>query len=206
VRLLQKYDINVLICNGIKNFYRELLESAGLTVIDNISVDVDKALRMYIDGKIKPRDRENNIDEITCEIPHEDLVCWEKELFESHGYEVKKMDEESMFPVDLVAAINCPICRKSIKVAVCCGAHTYRADQEIREFHHRAASRFEARVYVYPGNPGVKKRCREYDIQLIDPDSETANLDRKTAGRIPLLEYALPGHKKAFAGRRTKKQ
>jgi len=200
IRLLQKYNVNVLICSGIKSFYRDLLESSGLTVIDNISIDADKALKRYLDGKIKLQNHKDNLDEFSCEIPHEDLVCWARELFESHGFSVTKLDEETLFPVDLVAAINCPVCRKQIKVAVCCGAHTYRADQEIREFHHLAASIYHAKVYVYPGNPRVKKSCREYNIQLIDPDSEGTNRDQTITDKIPLLEYPVTNHEKAFAG------
>lgn len=201
VRLLQEHDIDVLICNGIKGFYLDLLQSTGLTVIDNVSTSIEEAVSLYLSGKIKPHDHGNNLNELSCEIPHEDLVCWAKELFECHGYSVTVQNSEEIpFPVDLVAVIKCPVCHRPIKIAVCCGAHTYRADQEIREFHHASPSLYQAKVYVFPGNPLIRQRCREYDIQLIDPDSESANHDCKIDGRIPLLDCPIPGHEKAFAG------
>jgi len=201
VRLLQEHKVNVLICNGIKGFYLDILESSGLTVIDNVNVGVEEALRLYLDGKIKPQDHSSNLDELSCEIPHEDLVCWAKELFESHGYTVSILnDEETPFPVDLVAEMRCPLCHKAIRIAVCCGAHTYRADQEISEFHHASPSLYQAKVYVFPANRLIREQCREYEIQLIDPDSESAYLDKIPEGRIPLVEFPIPGHEKAFAG------
>ncbi|RKX29134.1 MAG: hypothetical protein DRP46_07635 [Candidatus Zixiibacteriota bacterium] len=205
VRLLQEHNVNVLICSGIKGFYLDILESSGLTVIENVSLNVEDALQLYLDGKIKSQVHSNNLEELSCEIPHEDLVCWAKELFESHGYTVSiQNDEETPFPVDLVAEMNCPVCHKPIRIAVCCGAHTYRADQEIREFHHVSSSIYQVKVYVFPGNPLIKQRCREYDIQLIDTDSESANHDQKINGRIPLLDSPIPGHEKAFAGNNAK--
>jgi predicted Fe-Mo cluster-binding NifX family protein len=208
IRLLLEHDVKVLLCNGIKGFYLDILESSGLSVINNLSIGAEKALQMYLDGKTKPQDHNNNLDEISCEIPHEDLLCWARELFESHGYTVSIIqdEEDTPFPVDLVAEINCPICHRQIRVAVCCGAHTYRPDQEIREFHHVSSSMYQAKVYVYPGNPLIQKRCREYNIQLIDPDSESANRDQKTTDRIPLLEYPVVSHEKAFTGKNAKRE
>jgi predicted Fe-Mo cluster-binding NifX family protein len=201
VRLLQGNGINVLICNGIKGFYLDLLESSGMAVIDNVSVCVEDALQLYLDGKIKPHEHKNNLAELSCEIPHEDLVCWAKELFESHGYEVSVQDdEETPFPVDLLAEMDCPVCRRRIRIAICCGAHTYRADQEIREFHHVSPTAYQAKIYVFPGNPLIRKSCHEYNIQLIDPDSESAYHDQEINDRIPLINFPIPGHEKAFAG------
>jgi len=207
VRLLQEHNVDVLICNGIKGFYLDLLESSGLTIIDNVSVKVEEVLQLYFKGKLKPQDHSNNLSELSCEIPHEDLVCWAKELFESHGYTVLIQDEEETpFPIDLVAKMDCPVCHRPIRIAVCCGAHIYRADQEIREFHHTSPSMYQAKIYVFPGNQLIQKRCHEYDIQLIDPDSESVNHDQEINGRIPLLDYPIPGHEKAFAGKNVRRK
>jgi len=207
VRFLQENDINILICNGIKGFYMELLKSAGLTVIDKVTVTIEEALWKYLNGQLKPRESNNRLSELSSQIPHEDLVCWAKELFESHGYSVSiQEEEEAPFPVDLIAEMSCPVCHKPIRVAVCCGAHTYRADHEIREFHHASPSSYQAKVFVFPGNPLIKKRCREYEIQLIDPDSKSAYRDQKIDDRIPLINYPIPGHEKAFVGQDSHKE
>jgi len=197
VRIIQNNDAEVLICNGIKGFYREILESAGVTVIDNVAASIQSALDQFLQGRLKPKPRTDELAETTCSIPHKDLVCWAKELFESHGYHVTLASEKAPFPIDMIARIECPLCGKNISVAVCCGAHMYRIDNEIREFHHSASSGYQAEVYIHPDHPSVEKRCQEFGIQMIDPNADTANQDRTVTGRIPLLSYPIPGHEKA---------
>jgi predicted Fe-Mo cluster-binding NifX family protein len=203
IRLLQDNAVNILICNGIKAFYVDLLESSGLEVIDGVSLTVESALKQYLSGRLKPRNRTFQFQELTCEIPHEDLVCWARELFESHGFMVKAGDENIPFPIDLIAELKCPVCGKPIRIAICCGAHTYRADREIQEFHHSTPSIFHARVYVRPGNPLVEEKCDEYEIQLIDTNSENAIKDEQISDRIPLLKKPITGHERAFNGEST---
>lgn len=199
VRLLQDHGVTTLICSGIKAFYRELLTSSGITVIDSVDLNMEEALRQFAAGKLHPVEREESMADMSVEIPHEDLVCWARELFESHGFRILDSDPEPTFPIDLVAEMNCPICGRVIRVAVCCGAHTYRSDQEIREFQHVTRSSYQARVYVYPARSSVRQRCFEYGIQVIDPDAEGLNQDHVEPGRIPLLDHAIPGHEAAFA-------
>ena len=197
VRVIQDNNAEVLICNGIRGFYRELLESSGVTVINNVSATITSALDRYLDGDLKVRPHNEELAETSCRIPHKDIICWTKELFESHGYRVSLASENTPFPIDMIACIACPVCGKKICVAVCCGAHMYRIDNEIREFHHRARGDCHAEVYIHPGYPSVIKQCQEYGIQLIDPNTETANRDRTVPGRIPLLTRPIPGHEKA---------
>ena len=40
VRFLRDNKIDLLICNGIKNFYRDLLESSGVSVIPEIALEI----------------------------------------------------------------------------------------------------------------------------------------------------------------------
>jgi len=197
IRVIQDNDVEILICNGIKGFYRELLESSGVKVIDNVSATITSALDRYLEGILDERPHTEELAETSCQIPHKDIVCWTKELFESHGYEVSLAGEKTPFPIDMIARIACPVCGKTICVAVCCGAHMYRIDNEIREFHHSARSACHAEIYIHPGYPSVIKQCHEYGIQLIDPNAETANRDRTVAGRIPLLTCPIPGHEEA---------
>ena len=199
VRLLQDNSVTTLICSGIKAFYRELLVSSGIKVIDSVDMPLDEALQRFERGELVPVQREETITDMSSEIPHEDLMCWTRELFESHGYRIVSSELELMFPIDMVAETRCPVCRRVIRVAVCCGAHTYRSDQEIREFHHVTRSSYQARVYVYPAGATVRKCCREYGIQVVDPDADALNRDHVEPGRIPLLDRPIPGHERAFA-------
>ncbi|MBD3169777.1 MAG: hypothetical protein GF307_09870 [candidate division Zixibacteria bacterium] len=197
IRLLQEKEIDVLICNGLKTFYLDLLKSSNVTVFDKVSMEVEEALRLYLRGQLEPSEVEKQLKELSCEIPHEDLVCWAKELFASHGYRIDTDEEKTPFPIDFSAEMVCPVCGKPVITAVCCGAHTYRADHEIKEFHHNAPSIYQAKVYVLPANPRVKECCDEYGIQLIDPDSRIYNSDKKYGRAIPLLSKPVTGHERA---------
>ncbi|MEW5993553.1 MAG: NifB/NifX family molybdenum-iron cluster-binding protein [Candidatus Zixiibacteriota bacterium] len=198
VRLLRDKHADVLICNGIKSFYRDLLEASGVTVIPNVTLPVSEAMQLYLAGQLQPATTIMESCSPATGIPHEDLVCWARELFESNGYSVRA--SESPFPIDLIAEITCPVCRKPVRVAICCGAHTYRTDQEIRELHRVAASDFHAQVYVHPGTPAISRCCQEYGVQLIDPDTELKTCHRRNAQTIPVLAAPVPGHERAFAG------
>lgn len=198
VRLLRDNRVDTLICSGIRAFYRELLNTSGVAVIDSVDTNLQEALRLFLEGRLVPTESESRVADISVEIPHEDLVCWTRELFESHGYRILTPDLELTFPIDFVAELNCPVCHRVIRVAVCCGAHTYRADQEIREFHHVTRSSYQARVYVYPARLSIRNRCRDYGIQVVDPDTDNLNQAHVEPGRIPLLDQPISGHERAF--------
>ena len=197
VKFLINHKVDILICNGIKLFYRDLLNISGLKVIANITDSVDNAFAAYLSGNLIPQKDRPETEDLSSEFPHEDLVCWARELFESNGYNVLPRPEYLPFLIDLVAETVCPLCRKSIKVGICCGAHTYRLAHEIMEFHHIAPNEFHAKVYVYPFNPGIYQTCSEFGIELIDPNSEDFYMFHPPADKIPLLRNPISGHEKA---------
>lgn len=200
VKLIRDKKVDVVICGGIKGFYRDLLTAAGVTVIDNVTGDAHEALVNFIDGHLRPRSNEPEEVLFDGRIPLEDLVCWTRELFTAHGYRVTPGAEVASFPIDLVAEIACPVCGKSIRVAICCGAHTYRPDQEIQQFHQSASRDFNARVYVGSSSTQVRMLCNQYGIELIDPDARFASCDHPVSNAIPILQTKVAGHEAASAG------
>jgi hypothetical protein len=73
--------------------------------------------------------------------------------------------------------------------------HTYRVDQEIREFHHAAAGSFDACIYIHEASPEVEHTCRDFGIQLLAPVS--GGLDQPPAPAtqaIPLLTVPPANH------------
>jgi len=48
IKFLKKSDVNILICNGIKLFYRDLLNALGVIVLPNVSGTANKALEMFL--------------------------------------------------------------------------------------------------------------------------------------------------------------
>ena len=196
LQLLRERGVNTLICNGIKVFYRDALVASNITVISDISDGIEAALERYVSGELSAR--ENLADtECTTPIPLQDLVCWTKELFSVHGYRVSEREEPDQFPIDLVAEIDCPVCNRPVRIAICCGAHTYRCRQEISELNRVAKSSYDARVYVRPTTPQVETCCREYGIELIDPNAKFASADHPTPSRLPILQQPVEGHEKA---------
>lgn len=187
----------VLICNGIKNFYRNLLDAEGVDVISGVELPIKQAIAEYAAGNISVREPVE-VDASGI-IPHDDLVCWARDLFESSGYRVRDVAESASFPIDMIAETVCPVCGRPVGVAVCCGAHIYRTDLEIQEFHHAEASDIHAKVFIYPSEETIKKYCSACGIQLIDPNLEDFGEEQTRISAIPLLKGPVRGHERAFA-------
>ena len=202
VQVLRDAQAQALICNGIKAFYRDLLEALGIRVFAQVSARVDAALAMYLRGELSGEEYPNGCMVERPSLPLEDLICWARELFSSHGYQVQDGDELAPFPVDLVALIECPLCHKPVRIAICCGVHSYRSSQDIRKFHQVTSTDYNARVYVHPEEPRVKKLCEEYDIELLDPGERFACRDYPVSDRLPILQNRVAGHEKASGGTR----
>jgi predicted Fe-Mo cluster-binding NifX family protein len=198
VRFLQENDVSVLICNGIKSFYRDLLITSGIKVISNVSLAASDALNSFLAKELKFDESAIAPSPVLSPIPRDDMVCWARDLFSSNGYRVSEIDGPSHSLIDFVAEINCPICGKLIRVAACCGAHTYNYAQEIKHFHYSTSSNYQARVYINAANSELVQTCREYNVELIDPDSEDNLIDKNAIGRIPILRNPIQGHEKAF--------
>jgi hypothetical protein len=190
-----------LICNGIKGFYRDQLQAIGIGVIDNINDSVERALSRYLNGDLTENEIIRDDGQRTYSVSHNDLVSWAREYFETHGYRVVSCQGRDSQLVDLIAEIECPRCHKVIRIAICCGAQTYRTDQEIKEFHHSARSQYNARVYVYLENPHIARCCDEYGIEFISADRVNLNHSGADKSRIPILKRAIEGHEQAIITR-----
>ncbi len=199
VRLLQVHSVDVLICNGIKSFYRDMLTGSGIMVIRGVSGPAARALAEFLNGDLKAESYDADELSRPCEITHNELVDWTTEYFTACGYHVLPGPGGDAILVDLVAEMSCPLCGKPVRVAICCGAHTYRANLEIREFHHATLSGFNARVYVHPGDPIIATCCREFGIEFIDPKNARPSGRDQIKQPIPALTGPVHGHEKAFS-------
>jgi predicted Fe-Mo cluster-binding NifX family protein len=198
VRLLRLHEIHTLICNGIKNFYRDQLLSIGINVIPHVNDSIESALTRFLSGELDSYDSTQDEAKSNNLVSHDELANWAKKLFEDNGYSVSLCIEHDSSLVDLVAEMQCPICRKKIDVAICCGAQIYRVDQEIKEFHHIAKTRYNARVYVYLTDPKIAKSCDDYGINFISPEMNHLNNREENNLLIPILQKPIEGHEKAF--------
>jgi len=195
IRLLKQSEVDVLICNGIEGQARQLLETSGCRVVEEITGSVTDALYGYLAGKI-PVDTLHRTVETAQLQPHTaDLVKWTQELFVSLGWEVEKTAQSEAYPIDLIAVIRCPVCSKPVRTAICCGAHTCRVESEIQEFSHVTAREYHARVYIHHAMPYIVNECRDYEIELLDPVSFTAaTVNKSSQNQLPPLRCSIKNH------------
>jgi predicted Fe-Mo cluster-binding NifX family protein len=198
IRLLRLYEVHTLICNGIKNFYRDQLIALGVSVIPNINKPVAVALDLFLHGELKFYVNTGITSECKQFVSHDDLVRWAEELFKDNGYSVSLLHDEDSYLIDLIAKLDCPVCGRQIKIAICCGAQIYKAEQEIKEFHHNTKTQFNARVYVYLMNPELEKSCSDYGIEFLSPESNLVGTEKIINPVIPILQRPVEGHEKAF--------
>lgn len=201
VRKINQEKVNVLVCSGISNKYKHMLQSGGVTVINHITGSVEQALIAFDNGELCGSDDEPIFQAIQPNRSLADLVEWTQKLFSDNGYEVVPGFEQASFPIDLVAERKCPKCGQPLRVAICCGMHAYRVDQEIREFHHAAGGIFDAEVYVHAVSLELERMCSDFGIQLMDPsEHRAAEVASGQASAFPLLEGPPEGHSDCFAG------
>ncbi|MFH1372196.1 MAG: NifB/NifX family molybdenum-iron cluster-binding protein [bacterium] len=200
IRMLQIHRVNVLICNGIKASYLDMLKASGVTVISKVSATIGDALQLFLKGELASEGEDLNDRAQVCTVPHQELINRARTVFETYGYVVTTGPGEDAFLIDLVAEISCPVCGRPVKVAICCGAHTYRMDLEITEFHRATSSGYHARVLVCQSRPSILKYCREYGIELIDPDQAEVVGDSPADNAIPLLRGPVADHEQASGG------
>jgi len=199
VRLLRLHEIHTVICNGIKNFNRDQLLAIGINVISNVNDSVEGALNSFLAGELDLYNSTHHESGINNIVSHDELLAWAKKLFKDNGFSVSLCTEHDYCLVDLVAEIQCPLCCKKIDVAICCGAQIYRVDQEIKEFHYIAKTRYNARVYVYLSDPKIEKSCDDYGINFISPEMKHFNDRDENKSKIPILQKPIEGHEKTFS-------
>lgn len=196
IRLIRIHDIDVLICNGIDGFYTDMMNSMNLKLFAGISMPVDEAIAKYLDGSLKSLTQKPRASSSPHNVPLDELIGWARMVFSNNGYRVKPGPGQDSFLIDLVAETKCPICNKPIKVAICCGAHTYRIDQEIREFHFSAKNEYNARVFISPYDESAHRSCREYNIEYLSFNPQLSNLPKDEDQPVPLLQGPVMGHAK----------
>ena len=197
--MLLFHNVELLICNGISASHRDTLAAAGVAVIPNINTLVNEALSDLAEGQLTVAQPPEPGAVPVCRYTHEQLVAWAHELFTAAGYQVLPGPGEDSFLVDLIAELDCPVCSRKVRVAICCGAQTYKSQQEIKAFHHATPSGYNARVYVCPAEEQIVESCREYGIEVIDPGSGEKVVSATQQGKLPILKSTVAGHERASA-------
>lgn len=194
VRRLRDESIDFLICGGINKKYKYILQAEGIVVISRVTGAVSGALKAFIAGELSQSDESPIFRAEDVSLSLADLVDWSMNLFKKCGYRVFPGEHYAPLPVDFIAEILCPICAKPIRVAVCCGMHLYRIDEEIRQFHYAAGSAFNAQIYIHSADPKVQKTCGEFGIQLLDPGEYPASSPIDETAALPIVKPPVAGH------------
>ena len=192
-RLMRTIEADVVLANGIESQLRQLLEAENRTVIGKVIGTATDALYGYLAGQItaiSPDPSSKNTGLQTA-----DVTAWTEDLLRSTGWKIRVVHEPEIFPVDFIGEKNCPICGKPVRIALCCGAHAYRVDEEIREFHRVTAGGYQARLYVHQAIPTVARTCAEYGIELLPPDRFAALAEGAPEPHdLPPLRGPVAGH------------
>jgi predicted Fe-Mo cluster-binding NifX family protein len=197
VRMLQIHRVSLLICNGIKGSHIDMLVASGISVLSGISGNIDDVFRRYLEGNLEYDKCQTPDISAPGDISHEELAVQARAIFKQHGYVTHPGPGDDSFLIDFVAELTCPVCGRPVRVAVCCGAHTYRTDIEIAEFHRATLSGYNARVYICPERANISAICRQYGIELIDPGQVKEQSDIMESDKIPLLRGLIGGHERA---------
>lgn len=200
-RLLKQHKIDVLICNGIDRQMQRLLEAEGCQVVSGVSGKLADALYGYSAGRIGLEEDREMVSSTEMSIHTADLVEWTRELFEKLGWSVNIAHHPDTFPIDLTAMRKCPVCGHEVRIAICCGAHAYRVEEEILEFKRVSTGGYHARVYVQHILPGIVETCRDFEIELLEPETFANWINSKgKQGDIPPLRGKVSGHERLNQG------
>ncbi len=199
IRLLRVHDTQLLVCNGIGEFYRDMIASMGIGLVPDQCLSIKDTLRGLLAGKIKPEDTALDAIQGAYEIPLDQLIGWAREIFRKAGFFINPGNGKDSFLIDLTAEKVCPVCSGKIRVSVCCGGHTYRLDQEIREFHFCTGEEYHARVFVAPPSGYVERSCAEYGIRFLPYEPSRTAVPAGNTGLKILLGEKIPGHERLFA-------
>jgi len=201
LRLLKEAEVDVVICNGIRSFYKDMLEAENRVVYKDVTGKIKKALDLFLSGEISRAAKSRPEDQAPCLFEMGELVQMTGEYFARHGYEVS--DDEFEFPVDMLATIKCPKCKKPIRVAICCGGHLFSWEKEIRELRS-ISENFDAAVYVHAAQKPVARACRDFKINLLDPWILENEEKKKKSSPLPILRLPVKGHEKAYQATQKK--
>lgn len=204
IKLLQIHKTDILICNGIKTYLKDQLNSNGVEVISDINDPVECVIDKLLTGELEEKNRSSNNMHEYYSVIHHDLVLWAEELFLGSGFKVTSLSENDSILTDFVAVYDCPVCKKPIRIAVCCGAQMYRADYEIREFYHAIHPHYDVCAYVYIYDPKIAKCCSKYGLEYICTEEFDLKAVKNEKDVIPILKNPVKTHDKLKIDRRQR--
>jgi hypothetical protein len=178
-----------------------MLEAENRTVYKDVTGKIKMAIELFLKGDIGRASKSRPEDQAPCLFEMGELVQITGEYFARNGYQVS--DDEFEFPVDLLATIKCPKCKKPIRVAICCGGHLFSWEKEIKELRS-ISDNFDAAVYVHAAQKPVARTCRNYKINLLDPWILENEEKGKKSSPLPILRLPVKGHEKAYKARQKK--
>lgn len=198
VKLMRRLAVDILLCGGVENQLRMMLEADDIKVVAGIKGLANDALFGYLAGQIEYQPLEDEPVDLRELKPHAaDLVEWTRDLFLKHEWNVVSIHQPDLFPMDLIAEKDCPECGKRVRSGVCCGAHCVKVREEIAELRRVTAYGYNARVYVNNAIDVIVEACEEYEAELLDPTAFHGSSNGHNFV-LPPLRGLIHGHETIF--------
>ncbi len=178
VRQLKQYRVDVLICNALRSYTERLLQLNEIRFVSGISGNVDEIVRKYLQKEIQTKEPDLNRIALLKKTNYANLYVCSQEHFKSLGYDVQLPKETSKTFIDFIGTKRDETGKSTKTIAVCCGGHLYKVEEEIREFARETGDLFDENYYVHPVCPGVQQLCDQYQIILLGSESLQKTIEK----------------------------
>lgn len=169
VQELKKNHVNIVICNAICSYTERLLFLNQIRYISGITGTIEHVLDDFLQEKLLEKEPDLNQKALLKKSDINVLIDLGMEYFHNCGFTLTKPDSGTKTFIDFIGG-KVTKEKKKTEIAVCCGAHIYKIEGEIREFAREAGSQFDEIYYIHPTCPGIKQICDQYRVILLDPE------------------------------------
>jgi hypothetical protein len=169
VEELKKYQVNLVICNAVRSYTERLLFLNQIRYISGISGTIDHVISEFLQKKLIEKEPDLNQKALVKKSDIKVLINLGREYFFRSGFLLSKPDTNSKTFIDFMGEKETED-HNITRIAVCCGAHLYKVEEEIREFAREVDERFDKAYYIHSGCPGIKQICDQNKVILLDPE------------------------------------
>jgi predicted Fe-Mo cluster-binding NifX family protein len=174
VQELKKHQVDIIICNAIRSYTERLLHLNQVRYISRITGTVNQVIRDFLQEKLQEKEQDLDQKALVKKSDIHVLIDLGKQYFQNCGFTLSSPDTNSKTFIDFIGEKRRKEKRKT-QIAVCCGAHIYKVEEEIREFAREIGDRFDIAYYIHPGCPGIKQICDQYKVVMLDPEELNLN-------------------------------
>jgi len=174
VQELKKHQVDMVICNAIRSYTERLLHLNQIRYILRITGTINQVINDFLQEKLQEKEQDLNQKALLKKSDINVLKELGRRYFQNCGYTLSTPDTKSKTFIDFIGEKKHKKNGKT-QIAVCCGAHIYKVEEEIREFAREIDERFDNAYYIHPGCPGIKQICDQYKVVMLDTEELNIN-------------------------------